>query len=473
MSAKQQVVVLGAGVGGLSAGWMFGRSGAYDVKVIERASVTGGICGTFRHEEFLLDYGPHKSYSAIDGVLEELRTLMGNEFLVHEKKNTIYLFGSFLTYPVRMLDLASKMGVANVVITGVSAVGAMIGGKADGRSYEEYAVSKFGRKIYELVFEPLADKIWGDPATLSADIARTRIPSTSVLDVALRAIGLRKETSLTDAKYFYYPRRGFGRIPDRMEEEIRRHGGQVLTRATPKRIELDGKRVTGVDVEVDGQTRRLPCDLLISSIPLDVLVTMLGGGTDPRLAEPLQAAKKLQYRTAFLVYVFIDAEMLTNHHWLFFPERDIIFGRVFEQKRMSPEMSPAKKTVLCCDFTDYEGGRLWSKTDEELARLCINDLEKVGLVDRSKVTGTLVRRLPRFYPRYDLTYKETTAALYRSLKQYDNLFSTGRIGFYNYNNSDHCVDMGRFLARSVLAGIPTAEIWSLLEQRVADYRIVD
>jgi hypothetical protein len=53
------------------------------------------------------------------------------------------------------------------------------------------------------------------------------------------------------------------------------------------------------------------------------------------------------------------------------------------------------------------------------------------------------------------------------------LLSTGRVGFYNYNNSDHCVDMGQFIAESLEAGKPTEQIWGELEQRVADYRIVD
>ena len=470
---KKKAVILGGGVGGLSAGWMLGRTGHYDVTVVERAPVLGGVCGTFQHGDFLLDYGPHKSYSAIPGVLDELRSLMGDEFLQLEKLNTIYLFGHYLKYPISLFDLAPKMGLSNLTATGFTAVGAMLRRRDlnQTQSYEDYVVAKFGSKLYELVFQPLANKIWGDPATLSADIARTRIPSSSVFDTALRAAGLKKESAMTDAKYFYYPRKGFGRIPDRMAEEITKQGGRLLTGTTPTRIQRDGKKVTGLEIQREGATETLPCDVLISSVPLDVVARLLGA--DRELAPVLADADKLQYRNAFLVYVFLRKEVLTRHHWLFFPERDLIFGRVFEQKLLSAEMAPRDRTVLCCDFTDYVDGLLTKSSDAELVKRCIEDLKKVKLIEPAWVEQTLVKRLPKFYPRYDLNYKKTVADLYNGLRRYDRLLSTGRVGFYNYNNSDHCVDMGRFITEKLEAGVPTDVIWTELENRVANYRIVD
>jgi hypothetical protein len=44
---------------------------------------------------------------------------------------------------------------------------------------------------------------------------------------------------------------------------------------------------------------------------------------------------------------------------------------------------------------------------------------------------------------------------------------------FNYNNSDHCLDMGRFIAGGMAAGTPPREIWSGLEERVRSYRIID
>jgi hypothetical protein len=50
---------------------------------------------------------------------------------------------------------------------------------------------------------------------------------------------------------------------------------------------------------------------------------------------------------------------------------------------------------------------------------------------------------------------------------------TGRLGMFNYNNSDHCLDMGRFIAGGLQDGLTPREIWAGLEERVRSYRIID
>ena len=136
-------------------------------------------------------------------------------------------------------------------------------------------------------------------------------------------------------------------------------------------------------------------------------------------------------------------------------------------------MVPEGKSVLCCDFTGEENGDLWSTSDADLIQSCLANLQQIGVLKKEDVLSAFVKRFPRFYPRYDLQYKETTTRLYQALSRYDNFLSTGRIGFYNYNNSDHCVDMGHYIAEQMLNDISVSDIWAGLEKRVSLYQIVD
>ena len=63
--------------------------------------------------------------------------------------------------------------------------------------------------------------------------------------------------------------------------------------------------------------------------------------------------------------------------------------------------------------------------------------------------------------------------MYGRLKAASNLVLTGRLGMFNYNNSDHCLDMGRFIAADLAEGVAPPRIWAGLEERVRTYRIID
>ena len=166
-------------------------------------------------------------------------------------------------------------------------------------------------------------------------------------------------------------------------------------------------------------------------------------------------------------------DLVMEDQWIFFPQKDVIFSRLFEQKQMNPELGPEGVTVVTADFTTTEDSDLWQASDEELAKQVIAGLEHTGLVASDEVTGHYVYRHRNFYPRYDQEYAIKMKTVSDKLRQINNLMTTGRIGMYNYNNSDHCADMGRFIADNLAAGESPPEIWRNLEQRVASYIIVD
>ncbi|HLA78581.1 MAG TPA: FAD-dependent oxidoreductase, partial [Vicinamibacteria bacterium] len=103
------VVVLGGGVAGLAAGYYLAREG-WGVTLVEQAPVVGGLCGSFESHGFTLDYGPHKLYSVVPGILDEIRTLMGDGLIEHKKKNRIRLLDRFLNYPLALGNLLPLLG---------------------------------------------------------------------------------------------------------------------------------------------------------------------------------------------------------------------------------------------------------------------------------------------------------------------------------------------------------------------------
>lgn len=473
MTEKQKIVVLGAGVGGLAAGYFLARTGKYAVTVLEKEAVIGGLCGSFEHDGFVLDYGAHKLYSVIPGVLDEALALMGDRLIRLPKKNRLYLEGKLVDYPLKLGNLASALGPWRFLQIGFGYGLELLKGlfnRQAPRSYEEYIIRRFGRPTYELVFEPLADKVWGQPASLHPEMARTRLPASGGMELVLKLLGLKKETADTNAEFFYYPKAGFGDWPQALAEGIQAHGGQVLTGVDVRGLKMEGGRVQQVQAAVGGKPQTFDCDYLVSSLPLPLLGRMVFGEGD---AEFNRAVTGLQFRHLVLVYVWLKRPLVMEDQWVFFPQRNVVFSRLFEQKQMNLQLGPADRTVITADFTAAEGSALWQASDADLVQQVVDGLVKTGFVQADEVEGSLVIRKPNFYPRYDLDYAEKMKLVSDKLRQVPNLLTTGRIGMYNYNNSDHCADMGRFIAEHLAAGQAAPDIWQALERRVADYKIVD
>ncbi|RJQ45288.1 MAG: FAD-dependent oxidoreductase [Nitrospiraceae bacterium] len=472
MSEKTKLVVLGAGIGGLSAGYFLTRNGKYEVTILEKSQDIGGVCGSFTHDGFVLDYGAHKLYSVIPGILDEIRGVMDGRLLKVLKKNRIFLRGHLLDYPLKLGNLAKALGLGTFLKLGVGYAVTFVMGLIDRKpaaSYEEYILKRFGRGTYELVFEPLADKVWGDPSTLHPDMARTRLPASGGVDVILRLLGIKKESKETSAEYFYYPKKGFGDFPGTLREKIEEKGGKVFTNALPQRVIISDDKIVGIEVLMDGQPSVLSCDYVVSSIPLSALGELVFPGDDKFNS----AVQKLEFRNVILVYIFVNRPVILEDQWIFFPEREYIFSRIFEQKQMNPDLGPAERTSICCDFTCTNDSWQWKAGDDEIAAKCVEGLKKSGFVKDSEVSGHLVVRFPNFYPRYDLKYQEKIKEVTLKFRELDNLLLTGRIGMYNYNNADHCFDMGKFITEKITEGKQISNIMEELEQRVANYRIVD
>ena len=470
---KEKVVLLGAGVGGLSAGYFLAKTGIYDVTVLEKAQVIGGLCASFEYENFTLDYGAHKIYSVIPGVLGEIQSLMGDRLLELPKRNRLYLRNHLVDYPLKLGNLAGVLGPATFLKLGFGYVVEFIRGiftRKSPSSYEEYMIQRFGRPAYELVFEPLADKVWGEPANLHPEMARARVPSSGGLEVILKLLGLKKETQETNAAFFYYPKQGFGDFPLAMREGIEENGGKILVDVDIQSFVKGDDTIQAVRVLVDGEVEDILADYVVSSIPLPVLSKMVFTETE---TQKIHSTQELQFRHLVLVYVLVNRSLVLDDQWIFFPEREFIFSRIFEQKQMNYDLGPEDQTVICCDFTCDEDSWQWDATDDELTQLTVDGLVQGGFIRADEVAKSFVKRVRNFYPRYDLQYVQKMRAVSGNLQQMKNLLLTGRIGMYNYNNSDHCVDMGRFIAGNLTQGQDPKKIWNNLEKRVSNYKIVD
>lgn len=446
------VLVLGAGLSGLAAAHALARAGL-EVRVVEKETAVGGLARTIARGPFRFDLGGHRFLTQDETVLGLVRGLLGRECLTVPRKSQILLRNRYIDYPLSPLNALSGLGVPTALRIALDRARGGLWGRPGSRemvSLEDWVVGHFGRTLFDIYFKEYSEKVWGIAcASISADWAAQRIQGLSV-GAAVRNAFFRDRGGAirTLAERFLYPSLGIGRIAERLREEIEREN-EVTCGVEVSRLCHEDFRVRAAVVRDGSGASTVEGKAFVSTVPLTDLVRML----DPRPpGSVLRAAASLRFRDLVVVAVMLDRERATRQSWLYFPERQIPFGRIHEPTNWSAGMAPEGKTLLVAEQFCFRGDDTWKSSDRELADRTIEALHRLRICSRGEVLDTAVLRVPKAYPLFEVGYQEHRRTLLGYLGRFRNLFPAGRGGTFSYHNMDHAMASGLAAAGKVLGG---------------------
>jgi protoporphyrinogen oxidase len=442
----RKFVVLGGGVAGLVAARELLRRGC-SVTLIERAPVVGGLARTFERDGFKFDIGGHRFHSNNPSVVQWLKDLMKDDLLTVPRTSYIYINKQFVDYPIQFPGALKIFSPLKAVQMLGSYIAAKVNdSKRPEVSFEDWVVKRYGRKLYEVFFEPYTEKVWGIPCReLSATWASQRIGIPSMWRAIKHAIAPPKVAHATAISSFYYPRSGFGMIPETLRQEIEDMGGTIHTGAslqscTPTKHE--GFNI--VFEKSDKSIESVECNHLVSTIPLNAL---LGAIPEELGSAEVLAKYELEYRDIICLFIALNKKQVSEDSWTYFPLKHLTFGRTHEPKNWSKEMVPNDNfTSLCVEIFSSRGEPIWNMSDEGILDRVISEMNDVGWINKSEVHKSWVLRVPYAYPVYRIGYQQKLRAVRNYLAQWRNIHLVGRTGAFTYMNSDGVIeDVFRFL----------------------------
>jgi len=456
----KKVIIIGAGISGLSVGAFLSKEG-YKVTILEKENTFGGMCSSFNHNDFIVDYGPHKIYSQLPGMMKFFDDLLGEDNLMIKKKNSIALKGKYFSFPINPMQMIKNINT-RLIYTGVK-VGLSYGAqqipnffnKKNIDTYEDYFIKGFGKEGYKLMFKDYANKVWASPETLSVDIAKKRVPVANALDL-VKNIFKKENNPDVSAEYFYYPKYGIHQVCEKLAKIITDNNGKILLNSKISNIKKTDDTI--ISIKHNNKTQKV--DYLISTIPINNFVNYL---------YDTKKDSNLKYSSLTLVYFILNKKKALNDNWIFFPEKEYIFNRVSEQKSFSPYTCPENKTLITAEVTGNSNFKL---NKDYLIKKVKQDLIKAKLIKSKDIKEVIVKKFKNVYPIYDKTYKYNLKLLLGLISQYDNVFTLGRPGLFNYNNMDHCIDMSKKLTEHIVKE-KDKQKWIEMNKYFDSYRIVD
>jgi protoporphyrinogen oxidase len=428
-ASRRPVVILGAGLTGLSAALHLVENGERrPICVVERDERVGGKATSERQAGHTFDVTGHWLHLRDDRVRALLDRLFQPGDLVEiERRTGIYTHGVMLPYPFQANLFGLPLEVVRECLVEFLAaqVRAASPDAPEPRTFEEFAVARFGAGIARHFFIPYNRKLWGEhyDALTPAWVSRF-VPLPDASQVIGGAIGLRQEGLGYNARFSYPRRGGIDALPEALAASIRDQGVDLRLGVAAQRVDLDARAVTL------GDGNSISFDRLVSTIPLPELVD----AATPVPPEVTAARGRLRW----VRWRWLDLATRTrppiDEHWVYVPEPDIPFFRVGVFSNALAAMAPRGAGSLYVELTDRDAPPDLPRILRELARIgAIASVEDVLFAHQ--------RDIEYAYVVFDHAYDEATSTVHGWLEEV-GVRSCGRYGAWVYNSMEDSIIAG-------------------------------
>ncbi|MDR3792126.1 MAG: NAD(P)/FAD-dependent oxidoreductase [Terracidiphilus sp.] len=512
-SKQETAIIVGAGPAGLTAALELQRKTGVKPVLLEVSHAIGGISRTIYYKGNRMDIGGHRFFSKSDRVMQwwlelipvEAGAVKGTELryqgqqrdvpqtaaapdpqkddlvmLIRERKSRIYFLRRFFDYPIKLtLDTLSKMGAVRTVRCGISYFKSALFPRPSEKTLEDFLINRFGNQLYLTFFKSYTEKVWGVPCDqISAEWGAQRIKGLSLTAVVVHFLKKvfsskkagdisQKEVETSLIEKFLYPKLGPGQLWEHTADLVREKGGEIHFGLKVDRIHVDGNKVVSVEaVNEAGERTAFAGDYFFSTMPVRDLVRSI---SPPVPAEVAEVNDGLMYRDFITVGLLSKKLTVTEadgsklkDNWIYIQEPDVTVGRLQIFNNWSPWLvQDQAKSWIGLEYFCYDTDQVWTYSDEEMAKLAIKEVERIGILKAEDVEDWHVERVPKTYPAYFGSY-DRFDIVRQYTDSFENLFLVGRNGMHKYNNQDHSMLTAMTAVENIANGVTTKDnIWAI------------
>jgi len=447
-----EVCILGSGPAGMAAALELIRNGVTDLIIIDRNSLVGGLARTEVKGDARFDVGPHRFFTKNVEINSLWHDTLKSDFKSVNRLTRIYYNNKYFNYPIKPFDVFSKIGFyeSSRVILGF--INSKLKNSKEPETFEDWIISKFGKKLYETFFKTYTEKVWGIPCNqIGAEWAAQRIKGLDIYQILKNSL-LKPQTNKvkTLVDQFDYPILGAGQMYEAWADEIVDKGGEILLNSRVKTVHIDtNKNILSVDIEdKENCSLNIIAKQYFSSIPITHFFNMLSPLPEEKIKRASQA---LYYREHITVDLLLDKDEIFPDQWIYIHSPDVQMARIANYNNFSKAMvNYRQKTALSIEYFVFQNDELWKKQDDDIISFALEELKTLNIINKEFVEQAWVVRETESYPTYFLGFREPYEILKYELDFYKNLYPIGRGGMYKYNNQDHSILSGLLSARNYL-----------------------
>jgi protoporphyrinogen oxidase len=422
----EKIPIIGAGIGGLASGHYLREAGR-EVDIYERAPVPGGRIQLLEREGSRVDVGTQYFHTNYVETLKLLSALDLEDELIPIRAPVMLMRGGrgFLakhnTLRYQLIPLVSNLKFGRLIWTTLRNFA-----RLDPYHHQpleefehvelaEYVREKCDEEVLEFLVRPIITAFnLSDPEGESL---------AHFLEIAKQFL-TSSDTCLPT---------GMFTLPEKLAERLPVHyGAEVLE------IETESSRVSGVRLQLGGETRTIRTSQVVCATPLEEIPRLLPVLTD----EEKSVARDFTY-SRFPLAVFFMKRRLPANHWAYVFSRTEGFKASFTSDAVfkCDRMIPSGKSVLQVWFCGEAGTQLVDAADEDVLELAREEMMRIMPEFAREVRSTAVVRHRTGMPRYRVGIHPRLRRFLESVGRIEGLHLVG--DYYGHSTLETVVRSAR------------------------------
>lgn len=425
--AKKRIIILGAGLAGLSAAWHLQKKGI-DCQIFEKEPEAGGLCRSRKINNFIFDSSGHLLHFKHKYSFNLVKSLLGDNLLKHQRSAWIYSYGQYSRYPFQanLYGLPKSM-VQDCLLGFIEAYNNGHKHINNHFAFSDWIIQTFGKGIARHFMLPYNTKFWTvSPNELTCEWLDGFIPVPSLKEIIEGTVEESKRQFGYNAQFWYPKTGGINQLVLALVSQIKNiHTNSQITEINLKKKEIKLSC---------GSKERF--DFLISTIPLPEMPKLIKG-----IPSDIQSAfNRLRWNSIFNLNLGIEKKDTSGRHWVYFPEKEACFFRVgffnnFSSHLASPDKSSLYAEVAYSKDKPIDKNKIVSHIKE--------DLKRTGILNQnSRIYAQDINDINYGYPIYDSNYSSVRKVILRFLN-HNSIFPFGRYGAWRYMSMEEVMLDGR------------------------------
>lgn len=429
------IVILGAGLTGLSTAYHLEQQGYYDYKIFEKDTTIGGLCRSITKNGFTFDYTGHLLHINNSYFKEFIESTITFDALAQiHRKSFIYSHDVYTRYPyqINLYGLPTQVS-AECIKEFIKRPTT----RKKPRSFYDWVIYNFGKGLGKHFFFPYQTKIFRhNLKELSVSWMGRFVPKTSLDDMIKGAIVDRSEESFGYNAQFYYPKSGgiYSWIQS-IEANLK---NPIYTEYCVKLIDTQEKVV----YFTNGHSEKYKN--LVTTIPLDHSIKFLKPSSSTLELQTL--SNKLLCTTVINFNLGVNRPNLSNKHWIYYPERKYPFYRIGFPHNFSKNMAPPGCSSLYGELS-------LSSANYHLKNNLLNNAlkytKKLLNITKDDILTENIIAINHAYVIYDSWRDKNLRLILNKLEDF-NIYSIGRYGAWKYSSMQEAILDGKNSAYNLL-----------------------